>query len=139
MEIYFEEIFKYIQPGLLGKIDLKAYSDNKISILNAVNDFSEQKELECYQFSIHFKGLERARTDQEKREEWLIIWGTDSAVPCKKSIRSNPYLVSLFNQFIQEIISKETGYQYIIQSLNIQLLISLLRVIGQNLKGGERN
>src|SRR5690554_6595385 len=91
------------------------------------------------QFSIHFKGLERARTDQEKREEWLIIWGTDSAVPCKKSIRSNPYLVSLFNQFIQEIISKETGYQYIIQSLNIQLLISLLRVIGQNLKEGERN
>ncbi len=135
MEIYFEEVFKYIQPGLLGKIDLKAYSDDKTSFVIAVNDFSEQKELECNQFTIHFKGTEQAKMNKGiLNDKWIMTCrGEYNGVLLKKNVKVDQLLINLFNQLIIEIIRKDTAYQYIIQSLNIQILISLLRIICQNL------
>ncbi|MFW6270473.1 MAG: hypothetical protein ACOC4G_10360, partial [Bacillota bacterium] len=141
MEIYFEELFRYIQCGLLAKIELKAFSDNKISVVNAVNDFSKQKELECRQFNIHFKGLNQLKRIKKTIEDsWIMTCGTgDKGVLFKKNIEVDDYLLNLFNQLIKEIISKDIGYQYIIQSLNIQMLICLLRIIGHSLKGKKKD
>lgn len=139
MEIYFEEVFKYIQPGLLGKIELKAYSDQRISDVNAVSDFSEQEELECYQFTMHFKGFKQTeKTKKTPADNWVMSCGVEnSGILFKKKIKADFYLINLFNQLIKEIMGRDTGYQYIVQSLNIQMLISLLRIIKNNLTEGK--
>ena len=136
MEIYFEDVFKYIHPGLLGKIELKAYSNHRISEFNVVSDFSEQKELKCYQFSIHFKGLEQLKNIPTV--SWVMSLGVvNSGILFKKVIKPDFYLINLFNQLVEEIMSRDTGYQCIVQSLNIQMLISLLRIINNNFKEGK--
>ncbi|MFW6270190.1 MAG: hypothetical protein ACOC4G_08935 [Bacillota bacterium] len=63
-----------------------------------------------------------------------MIYGIDNKSIREKNIEINSDLLTLFNQFMVELIERKTGYKYLIQSLDIQIFLLLLRIIRLNLE-----
>ncbi len=140
MKKYCEDRFKYLKPGLFRNIDLKIYSDDRINILVVTNDFFEHQGLECYRFIIYFQEFSgESKVERLPEDEWnLLCRGRFNGVLFKKNVKIESELINLIDQLINEMTKKNNGYQYILQSLNIQILISLLRIITRNFKSYNR-
>ncbi len=148
--MYYEEVLKYLYPCLLCNISLKAYSNEKVSVFKANNIFTEAVDFECGKFSIYYKNIHPQEKDNQKHLKTInsinflgqrylptvskLVYVKGDKILLKRNIIPDFYLFNLFNQFTIETINRQTGYECILQSIDIQILILLLRIISKNFK-----
>ncbi len=67
-----------------------------------------------------------------------LLYGKNDVFFENNNFKINKNLQNLFNIFIEEATNKQTGYQFILENLNLQIVINLLRTLNNNCYNEKR-